>query len=223
MIVTVILGVCGLVMIFQGLFYPIKSLDSFTAGAAFFAAAAIAYQAHRNNVSDIQTTSRCYLEKYKETSEIIVNYLKSDKPTRRVCWVTAAKVTEMLIGLERKISSPADKDLIKIYQRVLAHDLYEFISTKPAMYFTGREDASSLDEALKKPPIVAMAGLIPRPHDIDHVYKSSIKTILDLMNLLWEDEAGYKYSNEEEFNNVIRSQYAHIAEYFAELKKHNLY
>lgn len=195
------------------------NFDSFTCSAAFFAASAITYQAYRNNISDAQSISRFYLEKYKETSASIVNYLKSDKPARRVCWVTAAKITEMLVPLEEKISSHADKELLKIYKRYLAHDLYEFISTKSPMYFTGRDNASSFDKALERPPIVATPGLIPKLKPLDHVAESSIKTLLNLMNLLWEDEAGYKYSTEEEYNNIVRLNYPKIAEYLLELKK----
>jgi hypothetical protein len=220
LIATILLSLCGLAAITQGLLWPMQNFDSFTCSAAFFAASAITYQGYRNNISDSQSTSRFYLEKYKETSETIVNYLKSDKPTRRVCWVTAAKITEMLVPLEEKITSLADKELLKIYQRYLAHDLYEFISTKSPMYFTGRENTSSYELALERPKVIATPGLIPKPIHLDHVTESSIKTLLDLMNLLWEDEAGYKYSNEEEFNNVIRLNYPNVAEYLSELKKY---
>ncbi len=213
LISTVFLSLSGIVAISQGLLFPMDNFDSFTCSAAFFAASAITYQAYRNNKNDILSTSRFYLDKYKETSVSIVDYLKSDKPARRVCWVTAAKITEMLIPLEEKISTLADKELLKIYKRYLAHDLYEFISTKSPLYFTGRDNASSFDKALVRPPIVATPGLIPKVKPLDYVAESSIKTLLNLMNLLWEDEASYKYSNEEEYNNIIRLNYPNIAEH----------
>lgn len=218
-ILTLLLALGGFVVLVQGVLFPVENFDSFTCSAAFFAASAITYQGYRNTVTDIQSTSRFYLEKYEETSKTVLKYLKSDKPSRRVCWVTAAKITEMLIPLEQKITSLADRELLKIYQRNLAHDLYEFINTKSSMYFTGRETASSFDEALEKPEITTSSGLIPKFKPLEYVTESSIKSILDLMNILWGDEAGYQYTNVNEFNNVVRVNYPQVAEYLLELHK----
>ncbi len=186
------------------------------------ALATLTYQAYRNNVDDNQKNSKFYLKNYKQTSEIILKHLRSDTPTRRTSWISAASIADKLISLENKITCDADREILEIHQRNFAHDIHEFFFNKSAMYFTGKDQAQSWGEAFKKPEIIASQGLISNIPLISYINKKTIKSILNITNPIWDKESGYKYSNEEQFKNVVNFNYPELGKYLEELDRRKL-
>lgn len=181
----------------------------------------LTYQAHRSRIEDAQKNSKFYLKNYKQTSEMILNRLNSDTPTRRISWVTASKMAHMLIKLEDKITEKADKEMLETHQRNLAHDINEFFLDKPAIYFAGRDQAKPWDDAFPT-EIIGSSGSIPKCPQLLYIPEETIRSILDITNPIWEKEVGYKYCNKEEFESVMKLTYPCVFEYLSELKKRHL-
>ncbi len=191
----------------------------FTLAFVLITIATLTYQAHRNTLEDSKKNSKFYLKNYKQASEMILNRLNSDTPTRRISWVTASRMAHMLTKLEDKITEKADKEMLEIHQRNLAHDINAFFFDKPALYYTGRDQAQSWDDAFQRAEIIALPGLIPKIPQLPYIPKETIMSILDITNPIWEKESGYKYTNQEEFKSIVKFNYPNVAEYFLELEK----
>jgi len=184
------------------------------------ALATLTYQAYRNTIEDGKKSSNFYLDGYKKTSELILKRIKSDTPTRRVSWISAAAMASKLISLEKKITNSVDQDILDVYQRDLAHQIYEIFIDKPAVYFCGVDYADSCEFALKNLSIKTpkSSGLSSMPQLL-YIDKETIKSILDITNHIWEKEVGYRYKNDTEFMNVIKHNFPNLFAYLSALEK----
>ncbi|MFA6302171.1 MAG: hypothetical protein WC627_03450 [Legionella sp.] len=191
-----------------------------TLALVLIALATLTYQAYRNTLEDSKKSSNFYLESYKQTSEMILKRLKSDTPTRRVSWISAAAMADKLIVLEKKIIENIDQDILDVYQRDLAHQIYEIFSDKPAVYYCGIDYADSCEFALKNLSIKTKnsAGL-SSVQQLLYIDKESIKSILNTTNHVWEKEVGYRYKNDTEFMNVIKHNFPNLFAYLSALEK----
>lgn len=77
------LGPISFILFLWGIFSNTKK-DFFTAASVILATIAIFENIKRNNISDQKKDSRFYLEKYIDSCKMIMELLKSDKPTRRI-------------------------------------------------------------------------------------------------------------------------------------------
>ncbi|MBP6917617.1 MAG: hypothetical protein KBB94_01715 [Legionellaceae bacterium] len=191
-----------------------------TLALVLIALATLTYQAYRNTLEDGKKSSNFYLDGYKQTSEMILKRIKSDTPTRRVSWISAAAMAGKLISLEKKITNSVDQDILDVYQRDLAHQIYEIFIDKPAVYFCGVDYAESCEFALNnlsaKTP--KSAGLSSMPQLL-YIDKDTIKSILDITNHVWEKEVGYRYNNDTEFMNVVKHNFPNLFTYLSALEK----
>lgn len=191
-----------------------------TLALVLIALATLTYQAYRNSLEDSKKSSNFYLESYKQTSEMILKRLKSDTPTRRVSWISAAAMADKLIVLEKKIVESIEQDILDVYQRDLAHQIYEIFSDKPAVYYCGVDYADSCEVALKKLSIKTKnhPGL-SSVQQLLYIDKETIKSILNTTNHVWEKEVGYRYKNDTEFMNVIKHNFPNLFTYLSSLEK----
>lgn len=226
LIIACCLGFYGVIALVIGVFWICKSWSEaevlFIASGSAFAAAALMYTAYCFQIDSKERSSKFNLENYMKASEMILRRLKSDLPTRRSSWISAASMADKLLILVGKITEESDREFLDIYQRNFAHCINEFILEKPAIYFSGNDKIQSWTEAFQRPEIIATPGLIPNIPLIPYINRNTIKSILNLTNDIWEKENGYKYTNEDEFHNVINFNYPKLGEYLLELKKRSL-
>ena len=147
--------------------------------------AALVYITYRNWRKDKKKEeSKFYLEKYILVAEMILERLQSDKPTRRVAWVTAADLANKLEIFERKVTMPADLYFLEVYKRNYAHLIYDFLCHKMAVYFYGVDEAIDLDDAASKCRPYdgkVVAGPVPKLVSLD-IDEGDIKSILRLFS-----------------------------------------
>jgi hypothetical protein len=171
--------------------------DMFTFAGVMIAAAGLFYNADVNKKENSKKESKFYLEKYIEISGMILDCLKSDKPTRRMAWITAANFADQLEKFQKRVTNQSDLDFLYIRQRNYVHLVLDFLSNKPAYYFYGSDDAKTLEEAAencRENYGKAVHGLVPgiKTFDVDEL---QIKSILQSLNLVWKEEVGYSMFN----------------------------
>lgn len=209
--------------IFEG-FYSSTSKDWFTAGSGLIAAAAIAYQAHNYLVEKKSETSQFYLEKYIQSLNIILENLTSDKPTRRMAWISAARISVNAKMFEGKITEQTDKVFLEISQNSFLIKLYEFLR-KPEFYFCGVDDEIGAHDFFNKEKIQveenrmkASPGKKPNIPQLTYVDMDSIKKIVDLVKETWRKNDNCSYNNDKEFENIIQFNFSGLGSYFSLLE-----
>jgi len=60
-----------------------------------------------------------------------IKLLETDKPKRRMAWVSAAYMAVKLKDIENNITEKTDQDFLKIYQRNFMHYFIDFIHNQP--------------------------------------------------------------------------------------------
>lgn len=203
--------------------FGFKIKELFTCASILIAAAALTYQAHRNQIEQKQKRSKFYLDKYIEATEMILERLTSDIPTRRIAWVSAASMADKLHRVERKITESGDREYLDIYQRNYCHLILTIFIDKPAIYFTGNDEALSVEEALKPPTDRTSNGLASHLSLPSNIPRDTIKSILSLTNIIWEKEVGYRYRNDLEFERVVQFNYPELSDYLSKLKSRDSY
>lgn len=225
-VLILILILLAVITVYFGFQKEFENKDLFTCAAVLVSAAALLYNAHKIKQEDNEKSSKFYLENYIKVSSMILEKLFEKTPSRRrMNWHTASIIADKLIKLEGKITGQADKEVLKIYQRNMAHDIGLFFREQPAMYYTGidaNNHEQSLDDALKQPEIKATSDPIPKIPPSFFISKKSIKTILDIINPIFLEEVNYQYTNDEEFHNVVKFNYPNLAEYLEKLKEKGL-
>lgn len=222
-VLAVILFLFGTILLICGFF---NNRDLFTAAMTSITGATLAYFVYCNIAENNQKASRFYLKKYIEAANMILRRLKSDQPTRRVSWVTAADISDKLDSFEKMISEKSDKDYLEIFRRNYAHDIHEFLYMKKAIYFYGVSEANDLDDAFSKcnfrKAALSVAGEKDKPHSSPTFIEE--KHIISVLKpILVLDEAyGNKIINNNNFDSdlvLLDMKYSSIATYVTHLRK----
>lgn len=217
----------GLLSAISFLLFIFGFIDITTKGETFFVCAsvlvpaiAILYQIKRNNKEDKQKESKFYLERYREVSDMILDRLKSDKPSLRSNWTTAGNMAKEHTLLLEKVTEPSDKAILKIYQRALAHEIFEFILDKKARYFAGKgNNSDELSKSDFEKVSTSSAGGSNHSSEFEYIPSIVIQNVLQVVNEIWSEEINHKINTYEKLMNVLRGRCPELHHYLSCLQK----
>lgn len=226
---TIILVTLGFVFLYFGLhewYFPIdkSNVDLLTAFGSSFIAATLLYTIWLNQIELDNKKSKRFFEIYLDFFNIILKRLNSDVASRRTSWITAASLAKQILEVDRNVTNKEDRKILNAYQRNLAHDISELFKSKRQNYFCGVDESSvsakDFFNSLKKRPVTSNSS-IWKFDALTYLDMDTIKSIFDVVNLIWKNENEVSYRNDIEFINIIKFNYEELYLYLNALKEYS--
>ena len=182
-----------------------------------FTAAALFYNLADTATNKAEDDSKLYLDRYIQTTEWIFKRLYSDQPSRRNCWVTAARLSDDLFDFEERVVSEPDRKFLGIYKRNYFHRIHEFLNTKDFVYFYS-QDAQKEQEKRDSQNV----NLSAVRNGVTNIDESHIIAILKPVKAQYEEHTSSSkmLESEDKFSvQFLEVHFPEILEYIQDFRK----